>query len=128
MKLNTPFESLESRLFMSFTPGSAVHPAAPQPTVVVPAVTAPALSARALSVSEVLLTWQGGTGASMFTIQRSTNGKTGWNNDGVTASGIHSFVDANVSGKTKYYYRVVAAGTGGAVAFSNVTSVFVPAV
>jgi hypothetical protein len=125
MKLNTPFESLESRTFMSFTPGPVVHPPAPAITVVVPTLTAPTLTVRALTSYEVLLTWKGGTSATMYTVQRSANGKTGWNNMGATNTGIQSFVDVRLTGKGKYFYRIVAAGNGGAVAFSNVTSLFV---
>ncbi len=128
MKFSTPFESLESRTFMSITPGSVVHPpTTPTPHIAVPAsVTAPTtLTVKAFSSTEVFLTWSGDTGATMYTIQQSTNGKTGWNNIGVRTPGNRSFMQSNVTGHAKYFYRIVVAGNGGAVAFSSVVSVFV---
>jgi hypothetical protein len=124
--MNSPFESLESRTFMSASPAPVVvHPPSPAITVVVPALTAPMLTVKVLSSSQVLLNWKGDTGATLYTIQRSSNGKTGWNNVGVTNAGVRGFVDGKLAGKGQYFYRIVAANSSGAVVFSNVIGLFV---
>jgi len=132
MNHTNPFELLESRVLMSiahapiFDPphqvGSLVAPLAPTASLRVATVTAPtALKAQRISTSELLLTWQGDGSATLgYTIQRSSNGTSGWNNIGTVAVTGRSFMVSNLTMFSRYFYRVVAAGSGGIVAFSNV--------
>ena len=131
MNQPNPFEQLESRTMMSITHMPIYHPTLPVAPIVVPlvpavsptgSVTAPtALTAKRLADNDIYLTWKGdGTAIRGYTIERSLNGTTGWDNIGTTGSMGRSFTVQNVTEFSRYFYRVVSAGTGNAVAFSNV--------
>jgi hypothetical protein len=132
MNHTNPFESLESRVLMSITHAPVFNPPHQVESIILPlaitgspkvaAVTAPAaLKAQRIGTSELFLTWQGDGSATLgYTIQRSSNGTSGWNNIGTAAVTGRSFMISNLTMFSRYFYRVVAAGSGGTVAFSNV--------
>lgn len=70
------------------------------------------LTATASSSSQVVLTWGGSTGATGYTIERSTNGSNGWSLIGTTGAGVTTYTDSNLAAGTTYYYRVTAVANG----------------
>jgi titin len=90
-------------------------------TPVVTVIAPNKISIYAASNTQLNMGWQGDAGATGgYTIQRSANGSTGWTTVGTTAAGTRYFDDKNLSAKTKYFYRIIANGTGGATATSTV--------
>ncbi len=80
------------------------------------------LTAAAVSTSGINLTWTRATGATGYTIQRSTVSTGGWATIGTTAAGTTTYSDTTgLSAGTTYYYRVQATGGAGS-AFSNTAS------
>ena len=78
-------------------------------------------SIYAASTTQLNMGWSGDAGATgRYTIQRSADGSTGWTTVGTTPAGTRYFHDTNLTAKTKYFYRVIANGTGGATATSTV--------
>jgi hypothetical protein len=91
------------------------------PVPVITVIAPKKLGISAVSTTQLSLNWQGDAGAtSGYTIQRSTDGKTGWTTVGTTAAGARTFVDSKLTAKTKYFYRIVALGGDGASATSSV--------
>jgi hypothetical protein len=87
-------------------------------SVVAPSV----VRTEALSSTQILLSWQGDGGAtSGYTVQRSTNGTTGWTTVGTSTAGNRTFLDKNLTANTKYFYRIIALGSS-ATATSDVVS------
>jgi hypothetical protein len=79
------------------------------------------LGISAVSTTQLSINWQGDAGATGgYTIQRSTDGKTGWTTAGTAGAGVRTFVDSKLTAKTKYFYRIVALGGDGASATSGV--------
>lgn len=71
------------------------------------------LQATPISGTEIDLTWQDNTqDESEFQIERSLDGLTGWEQVGVTPSGITNFTDTGLSCATSNTYRVRAYRSG----------------
>jgi len=85
------------------------------------------LEAKALSCSSVRLTWQDNSSSeSGFIIERATNEFFATLDAFEVAANVTSFVDDNLNGSTKYYYRVKAKDNKDSL-YSNITTVLTPA-
>jgi titin len=71
------------------------------------------VTAVAVSSSQVDLGWQDVAGESGYTVQRSLNGVSGWDQVGTTGQDVVSFSDTGLAASTAYFYRVVASNGGG---------------
>jgi large repetitive protein len=80
-------------------------------------------SATAQSASSVALAWSAVTGATGYTVQRSTNGGTTWTTAGTVGSGVTSFTDTGLTEATSYSYEVIATDAAGSSAPSAMQSV-----
>ncbi len=77
-----------------------------------------------LDESMVALSWQdNSTNESAFSIERSTNAITGFNEVGTTAINTTSFRDTGLTSNTTYFYRVRALGNGTPSEYSEVFEV-----
>jgi hypothetical protein len=66
------------------------------------------------------LSWGNVTGETRFDVQRSPDGKTGWLTIAATQPDVTVYSDVSVPTSQPYFYRVVAVGSGGSSAASNV--------
>jgi hypothetical protein len=80
------------------------------------------LSAAVASNTQINLSWTGSAGATIYVIQRSGNGTSGWTQVGSTAAGTTTYQDTGLAQGTTYYYRVAALVGSTASAYSNVAS------
>src|SRR5207244_5934050 len=77
-----------------------------------PAPAAPAgVSASPVSPSQIGVSWSASSGATLYKIQRSPDGSTGWAQVGTTIT--TSFTDTGLSPSTTYFYRVIACHNNG---------------
>jgi fibronectin type 3 domain-containing protein len=83
---------------------------------------APTVSATVVSPTQINLAWNEVTGESGFVIQESANGTSGWTQIGSTGTGVLAFSAAGLSPSTQYFFRVIADGSGGSSAASNVVN------
>lgn len=89
--------------------------------VVIPGPTS--LTALATSSSAISLNWGAITGATAYTLQRSTDGTT-WNNIPATIN-TNSYIDSgvgNLAAGTLYYYQVSATTNNGQSEMSNIAT------
>jgi endoglucanase len=81
------------------------------------------LSATAVSSSQINLTWTDNAGnESLFRIERSPNGSSGWASVATTGANTTRYSNTGLSGSTAYYYRVRAENATGNSAYSGVVS------
>lgn len=90
--------------------GIVVSPAAPG-----------SLTASAVTTSQINLSWASSTGATGYTVQRSTNNGSTWTSVITTAAGTTTYQDTGLTAGTTYEYRVQANGGNGS-GFSNTAS------
>jgi titin len=86
-------------------------------TLTLPA--APGTVGAAVTATQVTLTWGAVTGATSYTVEKSTDGTT-WS--GVGTPTVASYVDSGLASGTHYYYRVTAVDGTGASAHSGTTN------
>lgn len=79
------------------------------------------LSVSAASTSQINLSWTGSTGATGYSIERSSNGGTSWTVIASTGAGTTSYQNTGLASGTSYAYRVRATGGHGS-AYSNTAS------
>jgi len=91
----------------------------------VPAAPA-SLSATAMSPTSISLAWSAVTGATGYTLQRSTDG-VNWSLVAQAAAGVLAYTDTTAAASTAYYYRAYASDASGASAYSSTASVTTPA-
>ncbi len=95
----------------TFATASATTPAFPG----VPILT----SVMAQSSTSVAIVWSNVTGATGFTVQRSTNNGSTWTTAGTVGTGVTSFTDTGLSEATSYTYQVIATSAAGSSAPSE---------
>ncbi len=100
-------------------------------TTTAPGPTAPAaptgLTATSASSLSIALAWtRNSSNETGFQVERSIGGSATFSLVATTAPAVSAFVDAGVTAKTTYGYRVRAIGAGGASAYSNVASLKTP--
>jgi titin len=115
---------------------SAINNTGPSaPSAVLTVTTAPAavpgFAAKAVSASEIDLSWPAVTGATTYTIQRSTDNST-WTTlapkPALSKTSV-SYSDTTVSAGTKYYYEISVTNASGKSAFgSSVSALTLPGV
>jgi FtsP/CotA-like multicopper oxidase with cupredoxin domain len=85
-----------------------------------------AAPANLILTTSITLTWSASspnTGVTGYTIQRSSNGSTGWTTIGTTPSTGLTYRNTGLTTGTTYYYRVYATGAGGATSASATLTV-----
>jgi fibronectin type 3 domain-containing protein len=85
------------------------------------------LTTSVMSSSQINLAWTSDPGATSYNIQRSTDGGTTWSQIATTSGSVTTYSNTGLTAKTMYFYRVVAANTGGSSAPGNVASGTTPA-
>jgi subtilisin family serine protease len=80
------------------------------------------LTAAASSSSEIDLSWSDVSGETVYKVERSANGTSGWSQIGTTGQNVTNYADTGLAAATTYYYRVVATNTGGDSPPSDVAS------
>lgn len=66
------------------------------------------LVATAASAAQINLTWTDNSDETVFEIERSADGTTGWANVGTTAANTTTFQNTGLATSTQYFYRVRA--------------------
>ena len=90
--------------------------------VVVPAAPT-SLAASVNRTTAISLQWlDNAFQESGYTIQRSTDGTSGWSVAGLVGANVTQFVDGNLAPATRYFYRVRATNTAGVSAWTNVAN------
>src|SRR5258706_1567216 len=82
-----------------------VPPAPPPPTA--PATPA-AFTASALSSSQIKLTWQDDSNETLYKLERSPDGATGWTQIATPAANATDYTDSNLPASTAHFYRLRA--------------------
>ncbi|HVS72485.1 MAG TPA: fibronectin type III domain-containing protein [Phycisphaerae bacterium] len=84
-------------------------------------IPAPAgLAVTAVDGTSLKLTWNDVIGETGFVVERSLDGKDGWQQDAAIDAGVTTYLDTGLAGATVYYYRVKAEAPGGESDYSNV--------
>ena len=78
-----------------------------------PMATPSGLEVSVASGMQADLSWSDVAGETIYLIQRSADGQSGWLNVGSTVPDDTTFSDVSVPTSRKYFYRVVARGAGG---------------
>jgi fibronectin type 3 domain-containing protein len=89
-------------------------------TPVVPPAAPAGVAAQPVSSSSIQITWSTASGATSYTVQRSTTGLGSWSTVGTTTT--TSYVDGGLVANTIYYYQVIANNAGGSSPPSGVAS------
>ncbi|HSI35868.1 MAG TPA: PA14 domain-containing protein, partial [Tepidisphaeraceae bacterium] len=79
-------------------------------------------AAQALSTTEIKLTWSDSTYESVYEIERSPNGTTGWTQIGGADANILTYTDTFLTPNTTYFYRIRAGNSGGFTPYTAVVS------
>ncbi|MDQ4124905.1 MAG: S8 family serine peptidase [Actinomycetota bacterium] len=95
------------------TPSPSPTPAAPS------GLTATAVSG---STSQIDLQWTDVADETGYKVERSPDGVAGWTQVAAPAADVVAYRDSGLAAATTYYYRVIASGSGGDSAPSNVAS------
>jgi len=82
-------------------------------TTTVDTPAAPVLFSATSSATSVGLAWSDVDGELGYSIERSSDGTTGWTSIGSTDQDVTSYTDAGLASGTTYYYRVVAVTSDG---------------
>lgn len=82
------------------------------------------LAATAVSSTQVDLAWSAVADATIYKVQRSSDGSTGWNQ--IAAPTSSSYRDTGIIENSTRYYRVLATNAGGDSGPSNVASATTP--
>ena len=85
-----------------------------------PPVTPTGLTATAVSSSQINLSWSPSSGATSYTVYRSTSSSGTYTSIGTTSS--TSFSNTGLSASTTYFYKVDASNAGGTSAQSSAVS------
>jgi len=85
-----------------------------------PPVTPTGLTATAVSSSQINLSWNPSSGATSYTVYRSTSSSGTYTSIGTTSS--TSFSNTGLSASTTYFYKVDASNAGGTSAQSSAVS------
>ena len=70
-------------------------------------------SATAQSATSVALAWSSVTGATGYTIERSSNSGSTWTTAGTVGTGVTTFTDTGLTQATTYTYEVIATNSVG---------------
>ena len=90
-----------------------------------PPATPTGLSATAISYNRVNLAWTAASGATSYTVFRST--VSGGTFNSVGTSTTNTYADTETAGSTTYYYKVSASNSGGSSAQTSQVSATTPA-
>lgn len=113
------FRAIAYNVYTESAPSEIVSAQTDTP-VVTP--TAPTLSApTAISSSQITVTITGGSGADLWTAQRSPAGAGTWTNAGAVTVGSTSYTYGSLSASTAYDFRFVASNTAGSANSNTVT-------
>jgi GH18 family chitinase len=81
------------------------------------------LTATAASATQINLSWSDNSNnESLFRIERSPNGTSGWTSVGTASANVTTFNNTGLTASTTYHYRVRAENTNGNSGYSNAVS------